>query len=116
MHGEPTGFRQLLFRYRSYTPLPFLAFNVPVVCHFGSTARGYLESTPRTSDLPEDERGVYKELLRLGIIPEFDFKTMRPMEDIADIETIAATRATACIATSRKVYGELICMGTEMAD
>lgn len=94
----------------TYTPLPFLTFNVPVVCHFGSTARGYLESIPRTSNLSDEEREVYKELLRLGIIPEFDFKTMRPMEDIADIETIAATRATACIATSRKVYEELICM------
>ena len=95
----------------TYTPLPFLAFNVPVVCHFGSTARGCLESTPRTSDLSEEERGVYKELLRLDVIPEFDLKTLRPIEDIADIETIAATRATACIATSRKVYEELVRMG-----
>ena len=95
----------------TYTPLPFLAFNVPVVCHFGSTARGYLESTPRTSNLSEEERGVYKELLRLDIIPEFDLKTLRPIEDIADIETIAATRAIACVATSRKVYEELIRMG-----
>lgn len=95
----------------TYTPLPFLAFNVPVVCHFGSTGRGYLESTPRTSDLHEDERGIFRELLRLGIIPEFDLKTLRPMEDIADIETITATRATACIATSQKVRDELIHMG-----
>jgi len=95
----------------TYTPLPFLAFNIPVVCHFGSTARGYLESIPRTSDLSKEEREVFKELLRLSIIPEFDLKTMRPMEDIADIETITATRATACIATSRKVYEELICIG-----
>ena len=98
----------------TYTPLPFLAFNVPVVCHFGSTGRGYLESTPRTSDLPDDERGVFRELLRLGIIPEFDLKTLRPMEDIADIETIAATRATACIATSQKVRNELIHMGVRI--
>ncbi|MFA5745149.1 MAG: glycosyltransferase family 4 protein [Candidatus Paceibacterota bacterium] len=94
----------------TYTPLPFLAFNVPVVCHFGSTARGYLMSTPRTSDLPEEEREVFKELARLDIIPEFDFKTMRPTEDIADIEAITAIRATACIATSKKVYDELVNM------
>lgn len=92
----------------TYTPLPFLAFNVPVICHFGSTARGYLISTPRTSDLSVAERDVFKELQRLAIIPEFDLKTLRPMEDIADVEMIAATRATACIATSLKVRDELI--------
>lgn len=92
----------------TYTPLPFLAFNTPVVCHFGSTARGYLTSTPRTSELSATERDVFKELQRLAIIPEFDLKTLRPMEDIADIEMIAATRATACIATSLKVRDELI--------
>lgn len=95
----------------TYTPLPFLAFTVPVVCHFGSTARGYLISTPRTSDLSTPEREVFKELLRLGIIPEFDLRIMRPIEDIADIETVTATRATACIATSQKVRDELISMG-----
>ena len=95
----------------TYTPLPFLTFNIPTVCHFGSTARGYIESTPRTSDMSEEERSIFKEILRLGIIPEFDLKTMRPIEDIADIETIAATRATACIATSQKVCDELIQMG-----
>ncbi|MDE1925542.1 MAG: glycosyltransferase family 4 protein [Patescibacteria group bacterium] len=92
----------------TYTPLPFLAFNVPVVCHFGSTARGYLASTPRTSQLRTEEREVFKELTRLGIVPEFDLKTLRPIEDIADIEAITATRATACIATSLKVRDELI--------
>lgn len=92
----------------TYTPLPFLTFNVPVVSHFGSTSRGYIASTPRTSNLPAAEREVFKELQRLDIIPEFDLKTMRPIEDIADIESIVATRATACIATSQKVRDELI--------
>lgn len=95
----------------TYTPLPLLAFNVPTVCHFGSTARGYLKSISRTSDLSEEEQRVFREILRLGIIQEFDLKTMRPIEDIADIETITATRATVCIATSQKVRDELIQMG-----
>jgi hypothetical protein len=95
----------------TYTPLPFLTFNVPVLCHFGSTGDGFLKSTPGTSQLPYNERGVFKELLELGVIPEFDLKTMRPNEDIADIEAIAATRATACIATSQKVHDELVDMG-----
>jgi len=95
----------------TYTPLPFLTFNTPVVCHFGSTVRGYLESTPSTRLLLEDEKQIFKELLELAIIPEFDLKTFRPMEDIADIEEVAASRATACVATSKKVSDELVSMG-----
>jgi glycosyltransferase involved in cell wall biosynthesis len=94
----------------TYTPLPFLAFDVPVVCHFGSTSRGFLDSTPRTSDLPSEDRGVYKELARLDIIPEFDLRTFRPIEDVADVEAVAAQRATACVATSARVRDELIRM------
>jgi glycosyltransferase involved in cell wall biosynthesis len=94
----------------TYTPLPFLAFDVPVVCHFGSTSRGFLDATPRTSDLQPGDRGVYKELVRLGVIPEFDLRTFRPIEDVADIEAVAAQRATACVATSALVRDELVRM------
>lgn len=95
----------------TYTPLPFLAFNTPVVCHFGSTVRGYLESVPATKKLPTSERAVFKELEKLKIIPQLDFDTFRPMEDIADIEALAASRASKCIATSEKVKDELMEMG-----
>ncbi len=95
----------------TYTPLPFLAFSVPVVCHFGSTVRGYLEAVPPTQELPKKEKAIFKELSKLNIIPGLDLKTFRPMEDIADIEFVAASRATACIATSKKVEEELIEMG-----
>ena len=94
----------------TYTPLPFLSFDVPVVCHFGSTVRGYLDSVPPTKLLSKEEKLVFKELVDLNIIPEFDLKTFRPMEDIADIEEVAASRAAACIATSKKVSDELISM------
>jgi len=92
----------------TYTPLPFLSFNVPVVCHFGSTIRGYLDAVPATRRLPKEEQGVFKELAKLDIIPELDLKTFRPMEDVADIEAVAATRAAACIVTSKKVKNELM--------
>ena len=95
----------------TYTPLPFLTFNVPVVCHFGSTIRGYLDTVPLTKTLPKHEKSVFKDLVRLDILPEFDFKTFRPLEDVADIEAVAASRATACIATSKKVQDELLRMG-----
>jgi len=95
----------------TYTPLPFLPFDTPVVCHFGSTIRGYLTSVPLTKKLPVEEKLIFKELEKLSIIPELDLKTRRPMEDIADIEIIAGSRATACIATSEKVKDELENMG-----
>lgn len=95
----------------TYTPLPFTVFNKPVICHFGSTTRGFLESIPRTKSLLPEEKKVFKELVKLEIISELDLKTFRPMEDIADIEAVTAFRATACIATSKKVREELIGMG-----
>lgn len=95
----------------TYTPLPFIPFSVPVVCHFGSTSRGFLNATPRTKDLPTPERSVFHALARSGIIPEFDFKTFRPIKDVADIEDLTALRASACIATSKKVRCELMHVG-----
>lgn len=95
----------------TYTPLPFLAFSVPIVCHFGSTSRGFLNSVPHTKNLPEDEKKIFKELTKLNIIPELDLKTFRPMEDVADIEIVAALRSNTCIATSQEVKNELIEMG-----
>lgn len=95
----------------TYTPLPFLSFDVPVVCHFGSTIRGYLNAVPQTRRLLKAEQAVFKELIDVGVISELDLKTLRPMEDVADIEAVTAERASACIATSEKVKSELSEMG-----
>jgi len=102
--------RNHIIQGTTYTPLPFLSFNVPVVCHFGSTIRGYLDAVPMTRRLPKEEQNVLKELAKLDIVPELDLKTFRPMEDVADIEAVAAARASACIATSQKVRDELMWM------
>jgi glycosyltransferase involved in cell wall biosynthesis len=99
-----------LIQGTTYTPLPFLSFDVPVVCHFGSTMRGYLDAVPATRRLPKEEQSVFKELAKLDIILELDLKTLRPMEDVADIEAVAAAHASACIATSQKVRDELVRM------
>ncbi len=95
----------------TYTPLPFLPFTTPVICHFGSTMRGYLDNVPLTRSMSRHERAVYAELLKLEIIPELDLKTLRPMEDVADVEILSASRAAMCIATSNKVKEELMEMG-----
>lgn len=95
----------------TYTPLPFLSFSVPVVCHFGSTIRGYLDAVPATRRLPKEERAVYKELVKLDIISDYDLQTFRPMEDVADIEAITGAEAAACVATSNLVRDELVSLG-----
>ena len=95
----------------TYTPMPFLAFKIPTICHFGSTGRGFLESVPATKLLQKGERQIFKELVRYEIIPDFDLKTFRPLEDVADIEIVAAERATACIATSEIVRENLLQAG-----
>lgn len=95
----------------TYTPLPFLTFDTPVVSHFGSTTRGFLEATPATAKLVKDERIWYRRMHRDGIIPEYDFASFRPLEDTADIEELVALRADACVATSEMVKGELMRAG-----
>lgn len=95
----------------TYTPMPFLSFKVPTICHFGSTSRGFLESVPATKFLQRSECSTFKELVKYGIIPDFDLKTFRPLEDVADAEIVAAERATACIATSEIVRKDLIRSG-----
>lgn len=92
----------------TYTTLPFLSFSVPTVSHFGSTVRGYLQSTPRTKDLASEERKVYLLLRRLGALEELDFDSFKPLQDVADVEELVAARTSACIATSQKVRDELI--------
>lgn len=95
----------------TYTPLPFLSFNTPIVSHFGSTTIGFLKNTPRTSTLLSREQTIWHELKGLGVIPSLEPQTMRPLKDIADMEKLVATRVTKCIATSENVKNELINMG-----
>ena len=92
----------------TYTPLPFLAFDIPVVSHFGSTTRGFLESTPQAKDLLSDTRRLWYRLRKDGILPELNVKSRKPMRDIADMEEYVAKRADAVIAVSENVKKELI--------
>ena len=92
----------------TYTPLPFLAYPVPVVSHFGSTTRGFLNATPIANNLEKATRKFWYTLKKHGAITELNVKTRRPLRDIADIEEYVASRATAVIATSENVRRELL--------
>src|SRR3989304_7872065 len=40
-----------LIQGTTYTPLPFLAYPIPVISHFGSTTNGFLKATPLAVDI-----------------------------------------------------------------
>lgn len=97
----------------TYTALPFLAYPVPVVSHFGSTTRGFMKMTPNANRLERVTAKVWYRLKREGAIKELNIKTRRPLRDIADIEEYVAKRATAVIATSEQVKQELTEAGVD---
>ncbi len=97
----------------TYTPLPFLAYPVPVVSHFGSTTRGFLDATPKATNLENGSKKIWYRLKKEGVLTEVNIKTRRPLRDIADIEEYVASKATAVIATSEHVKKELLASGVK---
>src|SRR3989344_825990 len=70
-----------LIQGTTYTPLPFLAYPVPVICHFGSTTRGFLNSTPLANQIEYSTRKTWYSLKKQGAIKELNLKTHRPLRD-----------------------------------
>ncbi len=97
----------------TYTALPFLAYPIPVVSHFGSTTRGFLSATPTAANLENGGKKIWYKLKKEDVITELNIKTRRPLRDIADIEEYVASRATAVIATSEHVKKELLISGVK---
>ncbi len=97
----------------TYTPLPFLAYDTPIISHFGSTSAGFLKHTPRASKIEECTKHAWYMLKKEGAIKELNIKTRRPLRDIAEIEQYVALKATVVIATSLIVKKELMEMGVE---
>lgn len=97
----------------TYSPLPFLAFDIPVVSHFGSTTKGFLDATPLAVNMEKDVQKIWYQLRKEGVLSEVNIRTRRPMRDIAEIEHYVAARADAVIATSEKVREELVASGVD---
>jgi len=92
----------------TYTVLPFLVYPVPVVSHFGSTTRGFIEKTPKANRIEGATKRIWYRLKKDGAITELNIKTQKPLRDIADVEEYVASRATAVVASSEQVRKELI--------
>src|SRR5690606_11875837 len=97
----------------TYTPLPFLAYSIPVISHFGSTTKGFLDATPQASKLEPELKKVWYGLRKIGAIKELNIRTRRPLRDIAEVEEYVALKSAAVIATSLNVKKELLTMGVE---
>ncbi|OIP77136.1 MAG: hypothetical protein AUK16_02490 [Parcubacteria group bacterium CG2_30_44_11] len=102
-----------LIQGTTYTPLPFLAYPIPVISHFGSTTKGFLAATPRASQMEPDLKKIWYGLRSSGTIKELNVKTRRPLRDIAEVEAYVASKSEAVIATSLIVKHELLQMGVK---
>ncbi|MDD4877846.1 MAG: glycosyltransferase family 4 protein [Candidatus Nanoarchaeia archaeon] len=94
----------------TYTVLPFLGSNTPVISHFGSTTYGFLKSVPSLLNLESEEKtllGIYANLKEhLGITRRSS--SIKSLKDISRIEIEVARKSTAVIASSEKVKHELV--------
>lgn len=100
-----------LIQGTTYTPIPFLAYPIPVISHFGSTTKGFLSATPRANQMEPVLKNIWYGLRRVKAIKELNIKTRRPLRDIAEVEEYVASKSDAVIATSLKVKNELLAMG-----
>ncbi len=96
-----------LIQGTTYTPLTFLAYDIPVVSHFGSTTQGFLDKVPLAFKVNEGTRKFWYDLKKNGVLKEVNLKTKRPLRDIAEIEHYVANRSTKVVATSMVVAKEL---------
>lgn len=99
-----------LIQGTTYTPLPFLSYDIPTVSHFGSVTQEFINSVPLAKDLDGETKKIWYELKRKKAIEEVNIKTRRPLRDIAEIEKYVASRVNAIIAVSQKVREELLKM------
>jgi glycosyltransferase involved in cell wall biosynthesis len=102
-----------LIQGTTYTPLPFLAYNIPTVSHFGSVTQSFIESVPLAKNLSGETKKIWYELGRKKIIEGLNVQTRRPLRDISEIEKYVALRVNAIIATSQKVKEELVKIGID---
>ncbi len=102
-----------LIQGTTYTPLTFLAYDIPVITHFGSTTKGFLDCVPTLEKLSGENKAFWEQLKKSKVLKEISIKTRRPLKDIADFEKFVALRCDSAIATSEKVKEELISFGLE---
>ncbi len=102
-----------LIQGTTYTPLTFLAYDIPVIAHFGSTTKGFLDAGPTLKNKTTAEHAFWLNLKKEKVVKEVNLRTRRPLNDIAGIEKFVATRSDSVIATSERVKKELVSLGVK---
>jgi glycosyltransferase involved in cell wall biosynthesis len=95
----------------TYTPITFLPYDIPVISHFGSTTKGFLNTIPQTKNIEKGLKEFWYHLKDEKVLDQVNLKTRKPLRDIAEIELMVASRASAVIATSNHVQNELSSFG-----
>ncbi len=94
----------------TYTTLPFLGGQTPVISHFGSTTFGFLKSTPTSRQLREEREelaDIFSDVKRALDIRESDV-SMKSLRDINRIELYVAKKSDLVVATSERVKQDLV--------
>lgn len=97
----------------TYTPITFLPYDIPVISHFGSTTKGFLDTIPLTKNIEKDLKDFWYKLKDEKVLEQVNLKTRKPLRDIAEIELMVANRSSAVIATSKHVHDELSASGVK---
>ncbi|MFH1827111.1 MAG: glycosyltransferase family 4 protein [bacterium] len=100
-----------LIQGTTFTPITFLSFDIPVVTYFGSTSDGILFATPKTKHLKKSLRDILNQLKTDKVISRLDIKSVKPLQDISDIQNFAASKSTRVIAASKIVKNNLVKYG-----
>lgn len=95
----------------SYTPFALLAFNIPVVTHFGAVTKAYLISIPENKEVEKEVLSTWKELKFNSSTLSFESKMREAFNLISKAEFFTAARATAIVAVSKIVKEDLIKYG-----
>jgi len=94
----------------TYTPLAFIGNGTPVISHFGSTTKGFLQAVPSLKNLEKENEElfhIFSNLHENNVIPTIN-DSLKPLKDISKIEIYVAKKSDVVIATSEKVRTELL--------
>lgn len=95
----------------TFLPVSFTTLNIPSLCHFGSTHKGFLTAYSQAKKDFQETRKVWISLRKARVINRLSFKPTKRSRSIAEIELYAATSAMGIIAASMKVKEELYAQG-----
>lgn len=97
----------------TFLPVSFTTSNIPSICHFGSTHKGFIAAYSQAKKDFQETRTVWISLRKAGVINRLNFKPKKRSSSVAKVELYAATQAIGVIAASMKIKEELYQQGVK---